>query len=244
MSRIIFVALTLMFSFSAVAKLEFEKREFSFGSIYMPSEHPQVIVVSPSSRIVSMGISGKYNFVLSVNDETYLCNLMTTQEKYFLFQKNPCNYKQLYLLNPPPEGSEEYKLYQKFQFVLSVVFYFWPEDRQVDVDRNIETIVEEDRLTSILRVNRSKNNKRIIYKSVLDDEQKLVEQEIRVEGTKTLSMSGQEIKTEHNWLERLIEDVMTNKLDVSAFKRLCEQKNIQCNLMSNDDLIELHKRNE
>lgn len=234
----------VVFSAISGAEVKFSMRDFSFGSVLMPSEPPNTIVVSPSSGIVSMGISGKYNFVLNVNSETYLCNVMEPLEKDLVFRGKPCNYKQLYLLDAPSKDSKEYKLYKKFKFVLSSVFYFWPQERHVKADNNIETIIEEDRLTSILRVDKSKGNKRIIYKSVLDDEHKRVDQEIRVEGTNVLNLLQQEIVAEHDWLGQLIEGVMEGKLDISTFKRLCEQNNIQCLLMAEDDIALIHKRNE
>ena len=92
------------------------------------------------------------------------------------------------------------------------------------------------------RIDNSKVNKRIIYKSVLDNSQLFVEQEIIIEGTHNLLLkeSGNGALSKFGvWFVGLIQSLENNELDIDGFEEFCRLNGIECFLNENGELINL-----
>lgn len=219
----------LLISCSAMAEPKFVKHDFSFGSIYIPNKTPQAIMTLPESKIISMGTKGEYTFVLNLSEDAYFCRYITKHELSLLFEGKPCNYKQLYLLLRSPADKNVEDLFDKFEVLLTSTFYFWKDLNYQGPD--IEVLIEEDRLSSIWKIDNSGKVKRVVYKSVLDNSQLLVEQEIRLEGTHKLLMKEGDDKAPSKfelWLAGLVQDLANEEFDIDDFEEFCRLNDIEC----------------
>ncbi|AUD78558.1 hypothetical protein CW740_04525 [Kangiella profundi] len=229
----------LLISSCAMAEIKFVKHDFSFGSIYIPNKIPKAIMTSPESKIISMGTKGEYNFVLNLSKESYFCQFITKQQSKLLFKGKPCNYKQLYLMEKP-SSSELLNLHKELEMLLTSIFYFWKDPKYSD--RDIKIFIEQDRLSSIWRIDNSGKVKRVVYKSVLDNSQLLVEQEIRLENTHKLQMNEGYSKVPSKfelWFAGLVQDIANEEFDIDDFEEFCRLNDIECFLNQNGEFINL-----
>lgn len=230
----------LLISCCVMAEIKFVKHDFSFGSIYIPNKAPKAIMTSSESKIISMGIEGEYNFVLNLSKESYFCHFITKQQSRLLFKGGPCNYKQLYLLDKSSNSPELLNLHEELELLLISIFYFWKDPKYSD--RDIDIFIEEDRLSSIWKIDNSGKVKRVVYKSVLDNSQLLVEQEIRLEGTHKLLMKEGDDKAPSKfelWFAGLVQDLANDEFDIDDFEEFCRLNDIECFLNENREFIQL-----
>lgn len=230
----------LLISCCAMADIKFVKHDFSFGSIYIPNKTPKTMVVLPKDQIISMGFEGEHKYVLAVSEEGYFCKYITKQQLQPLFEGKPCNYKQLYLLLRSYKNGSFDELYNKLEILLTSTFYFW--NGLGNQSSNIDIFIEEDRLSSIWRIENSKVNKRIVYKSVLDNSQLFVEQEIRLENTHKLLMNEGYSKAQSKfelWFAGLVQDIANDEFDIDGFEEFCRLNDIECFPNENGEFIHL-----